>query len=132
MLPWVKGSDRTLTEMRFYGILLMVLSLWGPYLFHSGDFSMEYIVLQIGSALIALWYIRTLFLIPSDEVKDENGRLPSAARSFWVSQLFLGLVFLMALAAVSNFAGMVVGLTLSLAVILRSEKKYRSSGFPFS
>ena len=93
---------------------------------------MEYLVLQIGSALIALWYIRTLFLIPADEVKDENGRLPSAARSFWVSQLFLGLVFLMALAAVSNFAGMVVGLTLSMAVILRSEKKYRSSGFPFS
>ena len=55
------------------------------------------------------WYIRTLFLIPADEVKDENGRLPSAARSFWVSQLFLGLVFLMALAAVSNFIGMVVG-----------------------
>ena len=132
MLPWVKGSARTLAEMRLYGILLLVISLWGPYLIHSGDFSMEYLVLQIGSALIAIWYIRTLFLIPADEVKDENGRLPSAARSFWVSQLFLGLVFLMALAAVSNFAGMVVGLTLSMAVILRSEKKYRSSGFPFS
>ena len=96
MLPGEKGAARALIEMKLYGVLLLLISLWGPYLFHSGEFSTEYLTLTAGSAVISLWYIRTVFLIPIDEAKDANGRLPTAARSFWVSQLFLGLVFIMA------------------------------------
>lgn len=132
MLPGEKGAARTLMEMKLYGVLLLLISLWGPYLFHSGEFSTEYLTLTAGSAVISLWYIRTVFLIPIDEAKDANGRLPTAARSFWVSQLFLGLVFIMALAAASSFSGVILGLLLSFAIIIRSESRYRATGVPFS
>ena len=66
-----------------------------------------------------------------DEEMDDTGRMPKAARSFWVSQLYLGLMFLMALFASSGDFGSVIGSILAALIIVRSEKKYSETGNPF-
>ena len=132
MMPWVRGVERTLAEMKIYSVILFLVSLVGPYLIFSGTISLDYLISQILCTVIAFWYLRSIFMIPKDEIPDENGRLPLAARSFWVSQLYLGLMFLTALAGASGGLGLYLGGTISVAVIVRSELKYSATGNPFS
>ena len=122
MMPGVKGPKRTITEMRVYGCLLLLISFIGPYLIFSGNDSIAFVSFLTGSLLVALWYVRTLFMLDYDEGIDNAGRMPKAARSFWVSQLYLGLMFLMALFASWGGFGSIIGAILAALVILRSEK----------
>ncbi|DAC24887.1 MAG TPA: hypothetical protein D7H76_04175, partial [Candidatus Poseidoniales archaeon] len=85
----------------------------------------------IGSIFVAIWYVRTLFVLHHDEEMDNTGRMPKAARSFWVSQLYLGLMFLMALFASSGDFGSVIGSILAALIIVRSEKNFSKTGNPF-
>ena len=131
MMPGVKGPKRTITEMRVYGCLLLLISFIGPYLIFSGNDSIAFVSFLTGSLLVALWYVRTLFMLDYDEGIDNAGRMPKAARSFWVSQLYLGLMFLMALFASWGGFGSIIGAILAALVILRSEKKFVETGNPF-
>ena len=70
-------------------------------------------------------------MLDDDEEMDKNGRMPRAARSFWVSQMYLGLMFLMALFASSGDFSSVVGAILAALIIVRSEKKFSETGNPF-
>ena len=131
MMPGVKGSKRTILEMRIYGCLLLLISFVGPYLIFSGNDSIASISFLIGSLFVAIWYVKTLFVLDHNEEMDNTGRMPKAARSFWVSQLYLGLMFLMALFASSGDFGSIIGSILAALVIVRSEKKFSETGKPF-
>lgn len=131
MMPGVKGPKRTILEMRAYGCLLLLTSFIGPYLIFSGNYSIASISFLIGSLFVAIWYVRTLFVLEHDEEMDSTGRMPKAARSFWVSQLYLGLMFLMALFASSGDFGSIIGSILAALIIVRSEKKFSETGNPF-
>ena len=82
MMPGVKGPKRTILEMRAYGCLLLLTSFIGPYLIFSGNYSIAPISFLIGSLFVAIWYVRTLFVLEHDEEMDSTGRMPKAARSF--------------------------------------------------
>ena len=131
MMPGVKGPRRTILEMRVYGCLLLLTSSIGPYLIFSGNDSNAYIFFLMGSLFVAIWYVRTLFVLDHDEEMDSTGKMPKAARSFWVSQLYLGLMFLMALFASSGDFGSIIGPILAALIIVRSEKKFSETGNPF-
>ena len=60
MMPGVKGSKRTILEMRIYGCLLFLISFVGPHLIFSGNDSIASIFFLIGSLFVATWYVRTL------------------------------------------------------------------------
>ncbi|MBH33370.1 MAG: protoheme IX farnesyltransferase [Euryarchaeota archaeon] len=131
MMPGVKGAKRTILEMRMYGCLLLLTSFIGPYLIFHESYSIASISFLVGSVFVAIWYVRTLFVLNHDEEMDNMGRMPKAARSFWVSQVYLGLMFLMALFASSGQYGSVIGSILAVMIIVRSEKKFLKTGNPF-
>ena len=94
MLPNVKGPERTLIEMKIYAIVLILMSLAVPS---------SYGVLEVGDTLylilgsnvvgLSIWYASSVWRIDLSEDRDETGRMPTAARSFFISMLYLALMF---------------------------------------
>ena len=124
MLPNVKGPERTLIEMKIYAIVLILMSLAVPS---------SYGVLEVGDTLylilgsnvvgLSIWYASSVWRIDLSEDRDETGRMPTAARSFFISMLYLALMFVVLVTASFGVTGAILGTGVSLFAILRIESR---------
>ena len=124
MLPNVKGPHRTLMEMKAYAILLVLVSLTIPVSF--GGFDSDdavYHILGWTVLLLSLWYASTIWRIDFNEEPDQTGRIKSAASSFYISMLYLALMFVVLVAASFGLTGAMMGGALSIFSIFRNESK---------
>ena len=126
MLPNVKGPERTIREMKVYAILLVLVSLTAPVSFGGMDIGdAMYHILGCTVLMLSAWYASTVWRIDLDEQPDPVGRIPSAARSFFVSMLYLAMMFVVLVTASFGLTGALVGAVLVMAAIARSEGRAR-------
>ena len=124
MMPNVKGAERTLFEMKVYAIVLILMSLAGPSRFGGLEESDTlYHLLGWSVVGLSIWYASSIWRIDLTEERDETGRMPTAARSFFVSMLYLALMFVVLVAASFGVNGAVLGAGISLFAIIRSETR---------
>jgi len=124
MMPSVKGPERTIIEMKIYSILLILLSIIAPLSF--GEIKVDewpYHVLSSTILLLSVWYASTVWRIDISEVPDETGRIPSAANSFFVSMLYLALMFVVLVTGSIGALGTVIGAIISVLFIWKTESK---------
>lgn len=124
MLPNVKGPDRTLLEMKIYSIMLILLSIAAPSIlevFEVEDWS--YYVLSWTILGLSLWYASTVWRIDVSEEPDETGRIPSAASSFFVSMLYLALMFIVIVTGSFGQSGVIIGAIIATVFVTRTEWK---------
>ncbi len=123
MMPNVKGAERTITEMKIYCVLLVVLSISAPMSLGSintGDWM--YYLLGLTTVSLSVWYGSTIWRIDVSEEPDESGRIASAASSFFVSMLYLALMFVVLVTASFGITGALVGALIAMVSIGRTEK----------
>ena len=124
MLPNVKGPERTLLEMKFYSILLILLSISAPTTLEAIQIEdWSYHVLSWTILGLGLWYASTVWRIDISEEPDETGRISSAANSFFVSMLYLALMFVVLVTGSFGQPGVVFGAIIATVFIARTELK---------
>ena len=124
MLPNVKGPERTLLEMKFYSILLILLSISAPTTLEAIQIEdWSYHVLSWTILGLSLWYASTVWRIDISEEPDETGRISSAANSFFVSMLYLALMFVVLVTGSFGQSGVVFGAIIATVFIARTELK---------
>ncbi len=127
MMPNVKGAERTISEMKIYCVLLVVLSLAAPMSMGSVDTGdWMYYLLGLTVASLSVWYGSTIWRIDVSEQPDESGRIASAASSFFVSMLYLALMFVVLVSASFGMTGAIAGAVIAMASIGRTELSSRS------
>ena len=120
MMPNVKGPERTLREMKIYTIILLLLSMNVPSYHELTESNAFYFILVGNVTLLSLWYANSVWKIDLEEERDKTGRIPTAARSFFISMLYLALMFVVLVTASFGVTGAVLGAGISLFAILRS------------
>lgn len=128
MMPNVKGKARTLIEMKTYSIFLILLSLtaflnYTPtnnWIISDEWASTNYLV-SLNTTILSIWYATTVWNIDINEKIDETGRMSIASRSFYVSLLYLALMFIILVIGSLGFEGGLVGLAIVFLSIYRSE-----------
>ena len=124
MLPNVKGPERTLLEMKFYSILLILLSISAPTTLEEIQIEdWSYHVLSWTILGLGLWYASTVWRIDVSEEPDETGRISSAANSFFVSMLYLALMFVVLVTGSFGQFGVVIGAITATVFVTRTELK---------
>ena len=124
MLPNVKGPERTLLEMKFYSILLILLSISAPTTLEEIQIEdWSYHVLSWTILGLGLWYASTVWRIDISEEPDETGRISSAANSFFVSMRYLALMFIVLVTWSFGQPGVVFGAIIATVFIARTELK---------
>ena len=124
MLPNVKGPERTLFEMKVYSILLILLSLAAPTTLEAVEIEdWSYHVLSWTILGLSLWYASTVWRIDVSEEPDETGRIPSAASSFFVSMLYLALMFIVIVTGSFGQSGVIIGAIIATVFVTRTELK---------
>ena len=124
MLPNVKGPERTLLEMKFYSILLILLSILAPTTIEAIQIEdWSYHVLSWTILGLSIWYASTVWRIDVSEEPDETGRISSAANSFFVSMLYLALMFVVLVTGSFGQPGVVFGAIIATVFITRTELK---------
>ena len=127
MMPGVKGAKRTLIEMKIYSILLLILAVFAAIALGGMDRNDTiYHVFGWTAIVVTLWYARTVFIIDPNEPRTESGRIPTAARSFFVSMLYLALMFAIVVAASAGLQGSILGAVLAATMIVRDEWNSRA------
>jgi heme O synthase-like polyprenyltransferase len=128
MMPGVKGAEYTLSQMKFYAVLLVLLSVAAPSALGGIDrHDSLYYVFGGTAIIISLWYTSTVFRIDVDEPRTAGNRIPSAARSFFGSMLYLALMFVVVVTASAGITGGLLGALLAAAAIGRNEMRARSA-----
>jgi len=126
MMPNVKGPERTLREMKVYAIILLILSISVPSYHELAESGTFYFILGGNVAVLTIWYANSVWRIDLAEQRDPTGRLPSAARSFFVSMLYLALMFIVLVTASFGILGAGLGAALSVVAMIRSERQART------
>ena len=126
MMPNVKGPERTLREMKVYAIILLILSMNVPSYHELAESSTFYFILGGNVALLTIWYANSVWRIDLEEERDPTGRLPTAARSFFVSMVYLALMFIVLVTASFGILGAGFGAALSMVAVVRSESRARA------
>ena len=88
MLNEVKGPERTVFESKVYCFLLLMLGSV-PCFWPNSGLPLLWAFLAGG---LSLWYAKSVWDIDPLEELDANGRMPKAARSFFRSLYYLGLM----------------------------------------
>ena len=124
MLPNVKGPERTLLEMKVYSILLVLLSLAAPTTLEAVKIEdWSYHVLSWTILGLCLWYASTVWRLDISEEPVERGRISSAATSFFVSMLYLALMFVVLVTGSFGQFGVVIGAIIVTVFVTRTELK---------
>ena len=92
MMPWVHGPQRTLIEMRVYALLLIGIAAM-PWLNPAEVGELAAYVYTLIVLVLGIWYNQSVISINIFEPRDADGRIPSAARSFYISIQYLALMF---------------------------------------
>jgi|TARA_B100000408_G_scaffold121321_1_gene101112 heme O synthase-like polyprenyltransferase len=85
-----------------------------------------YQVLGLTTIGLSIWYSSTVWRVDLNEQRDPTGRIPTAARSFFVSMLYLALMFIVLVTASFGLLGAGIGAVLAATVMVRSETRARS------
>ncbi|RCH74171.1 MAG: protoheme IX farnesyltransferase [Candidatus Poseidoniales archaeon] len=93
MMPWVKGPERTLLEMKVYALLLIGIAAM-PWLRNEAVGDEGELIWSIIAFSLGFWYFQTVLRIDPKEEFDKKGRLPTALRSFKASLYYLALMFI--------------------------------------
>ena len=93
MMPWVKGPQRTMIEMRVYALLLIGIAAM-PWLNVNQVGELSAYVYTLIALVLGIWYNQSVIQIDIYEPRDEDGRIPSAAKSFFISLSYLALMFI--------------------------------------
>ena len=125
MMPNVKGPERTLREMKVYAIILLILSMNVPSYHELAESGTFYYILGGNVVVLTIWYANSVWRIDLEEERGATGRIPTAARSFFVSMLYLALMFVVLVTASFGILGAGFGAALSMAVVVRSESRAR-------
>ena len=121
-MPNVKGPDKTIKEMKVYAILLVVLSLAAPMSYGGmEEDSVTYHILGGTVVGLSIWYASTIWRIDILEKPDETGRIASAASSFFISILYLAMMFVVLVLASFGIWGAMVGAAATIASIGKIE-----------
>ena len=127
MMPNVKGAERTVREMKAYAALLVILSIAAPMSYGGiNESDTIYQVLGLTTIGLSIWYSSTVWRVDLNEQRDPTGRIPTAARSFFVSMLYLALMFIVLVTASFGLLGAGIGAVLAATVMVRSETRARS------
>ena len=127
MMPNVKGAERTVREMKAYAALLVILSIAAPMSYGGiNESDAIYQVLGCTTIGLSIWYSSTVWRVDLSEQRDPTGRIPTAARSFFVSMLYLALMFIVLVTASFGLLGAGIGAVLAATVMVRSETRARS------
>ena len=122
MMPNVKGAERTVREMKAYAVLLVILSAAAPMSYGGiNESDTIYQVLGLTTIGLSIWYSSTVWRVDLNEQRDPTGRIPTAARSFFVSMLYLALMFIVLVTASFGLLGAGIGAVLAATVMVRSE-----------
>ena len=92
-MPWVHGPHRTLIEMRVYALLLIGIAAM-PWLNPSEVGELAAYIYTLIVLVLGVWYNQSVITIDIHEPRDADGRIPSAARSFFISISYLALMFI--------------------------------------
>ena len=92
MMPWVHGPQRTMIEMRVYALLLIGIAAM-PWLNPAEVGELAAYVYTLIVLVLGIWYNQSVISIDIYEPRDADGRIPSAARSFYISLQYLALMF---------------------------------------
>ena len=107
MMPWVKGSERTLLEMKVYALLLVGIAAM-PWLRNEAVGNEGGLIWTIIAFSLGFWYFQTVLRIDPKEKFDESGRLPTALRSFKASLYYLALMFIgLVITALNTWAAII-------------------------
>jgi len=124
MMPNVKGPERTLIEMKVYAVILILMSLVIPSSYGGlEENDTLYYILGCNVVGLSIWYASSVWRIDLGEECDETGRMPTAARSFFISMLYLALMFVVLVTASFGTTGSVFGACISLFAVVRSETR---------
>jgi len=130
MMPNVRGKGRTLIEMKIYSILLIILSLMtflsytpSKYWDIVNNVNQESFVVSFTTIVLSIWYASTVWNIDIFEKVDKSGRMSIASRSFFVSLLYLALMFVVLVTGSLGFEGSVIGIFVVLVCIYISEMR---------
>ena len=93
MMPWVKGPHRTMIEMRVYALILIGIAAM-PWLNPAEVGELRAYLYTLIVLVLGIWYNQSVISIDIHEKKDAEGRIPSAARSFYISLSYLALMFI--------------------------------------
>ena len=127
MMPNVKGAERTVREMKAYAVLLVILSAAAPMSYGGiNESDAIYQVLGCTTIGLSIWYSSTVWRVDLSEQRDPTGRIPTAARSFFVSMLYLALMFIVLVTASFGLLGAGIGAVLAVTAMVRSETRARS------
>jgi protoheme IX farnesyltransferase len=126
MMPNAKGPERTLMEMKVYVIILLLLSMNVPSYHELAESGAFYFVLGGNVVLLTIWYANSVWKIDLEEERDPTGRIPTAARSFFASMLYLALMFIVLVAASFGLLGAGIGAVISATAMVRSEIRTKS------
>ena len=127
MMPNVKGAERTVREMKAYAALLVILSIAAPMSYGGiNESDAIYQVLGCTTIGLSIWYSSTVWRVYLSEQRDPTGRIPTAARSFFVSMLYLALMFIVLVTASFGLLGAGIGAVLAVTAMVRSETRAKS------
>jgi protoheme IX farnesyltransferase len=122
MMPWVKGPERTLLEMKIYGLLLIAISAI-PWMDINAVGTEGAVTWTAIAMILGIWYFRTIVKIDVNEEIDEKGRIPSAAHSFYTSLYYLALMFIGLVICALNTIASLIFFILICTMIVRKEMK---------
>jgi len=93
MMPWVHGPHRTMIEMRVYALILIGIAAM-PWLNPAEVGELAAYLYTLIVLVLGIWYNQSVISIDIHEPRDDEGRIPSAAHSFFVSMSYLALMFM--------------------------------------
>ena len=129
MMPWVHGPHRTMIEMRVYALILIGIAAM-PWLNPAEVGELAAYLYTLLVLLLGIWYNQSVISIDIHESRDDEGRIPSAARSFYISLLYLALMFISLVSVLVSPELTILGLVLVMLKILSSRSSKKSTSVP--
>ena len=129
MMPWVHGPRRTLTEMRVYALILIGIAAM-PWLNPSEVGELSAYLYTLIVLLLGIWYNQSVISININEPRDADGRIPSAARSFYISLSYLALIFISLVSVLFSPQLTIMFLVLAMFNILSKISRRKSVSEP--
>ena len=125
MMPGIKGTERTISEMKIYSILLILLSLIFPFSYGLEYTSEEFYFLGGFALFFSFLYAKTVWGIDINEDLDEKGAIPSALHSFLFSMKYLAIIFFLLVAISAETIGMIL-FFVGVSIMFFNENGYLS------
>jgi protoheme IX farnesyltransferase len=126
MMPWVKGPQRTMTEMRVYALLLIGIAAM-PWLDPRDVGELPAYLYTLMALVLGIWYNQSVISIDIHEPRDSEGRIPSARRSFFISIGYLAYMFFaLVLVLVSPELTILCLALLMLRILAKRQKPAKS------